>query len=66
MNGPRALDSDDADTDYSISCGIIYAAFRWSRADDALSKFLSLGVKYKVGVCEVSESPVVIYRPLAP
>ncbi|SHY56987.1 Uncharacterised protein [Mycobacteroides abscessus subsp. bolletii] len=63
MNGPQAIDSDDADTDYSIGYGIIYVAFRWARADDALSKFLSLGVRHKVGVCEVSESPVVIYRP---
>lgn len=63
MNGPQALDSDDADTDYSIGYGIIYVAFRWARADDALGKFLSLGAKRKVGVCEVSESPVIIHRP---
>ncbi len=63
MNGPQALDSDDADTDYSIGYGIIYVAFRWARTDEALGKFLSLGVRHSVGVCEVSESPVVIYRP---
>ncbi|WP_234825270.1 hypothetical protein [Mycobacteroides abscessus] len=65
MNGPQALNSADADTDYSIGYGIIYATFRWSRSDEALSKFLSAGVKRRVGICEVSELPVVIYRPPA-
>ncbi|WP_016891308.1 hypothetical protein [Mycobacteroides abscessus] len=63
MNGPHAQDTDDADTGYCIGYGIVYVTFRWARADDALSKFLSLGIKHKVGICEVSESPVVIHRP---
>jgi hypothetical protein len=62
MNGPDAPpDDDEAMTDYSIGAEIVYVAFRWPQADQAREAFIRLGAKHGVGVCEISESPVVVH-----
>lgn len=64
MNGPDApADDDDADTDYVFGQDMLYVSFRWSKFDDARKTFLQLGHAHGIGVCEISESPVVIHRP---
>jgi len=56
MNGPLA--SDDFDnpkvTDYSIGNHIIYSAFAWSVAEQALPMMRSLAIKHSVGFFDVS------------
>jgi hypothetical protein len=64
MNGPDApADDPDADTDYAIGTTILYACFRWSKADLAREVFIRLGQAHGVGVCEISETPAVVHRP---
>ena len=56
MNGPYA--SDDVDnsklTVYSIGETLVYAAFSWSEAEDALKLTFRLAVKHGVGFFNVS------------
>jgi len=56
LNGPYA--SDDVDnpkvTDYSVGKSVIYAAFGWSQADDALNTMFELAAKHGAGFFDVS------------
>ncbi|MGL6234056.1 MAG: hypothetical protein ACRC20_01795 [Segniliparus sp.] len=67
MNGPdsSAGEPEDVDSlaDYSHGSSILYVSFFWSKAEEAREVFVRLGAKHGVGVCEISETPVVIHRP---
>jgi hypothetical protein len=56
MNGPHA--SDDVDdpkvTDFSVGKSVIYAAFAWSEAENALATMRELAIKHNVGFFDVS------------
>lgn len=62
MNGPGAPTDEelmtpgieDRLTDYSIGHHAIYAAFRWSTADEAYDLTRKLAVQHKVGFYDVS------------
>lgn len=53
LNGPLAVDDDNVDysnvTDYSIGTDVIYAAFRWSEAEEAYQKMYELAAKHGTG-----------------
>ncbi|BDE13500.1 hypothetical protein Mkiyose1665_18330 [Mycobacterium kiyosense] len=61
----RTASDGDADTDYAIGHNILYVAFRWSKADHAREVFIERGMAHGVGVCEISETPVLVSRPAA-
>lgn len=65
MNG--SYSSDDVDdpkvTDYSLGSAVVYGAFAWSVADEALSYFRNLAVKHRVGFYEVSAENGEIWTP---
>jgi hypothetical protein len=67
MNGPDAADDDHIDdsADYSIGRHIIYAAFRWSQAEEVYPLVRSLAVEHGVGFYDVSgdEGDGEIYFP---
>lgn len=58
MNGPFAPAEDPEDeaslTDYSIGTKVIYAAFAWSKAEEAYSTAKELAAKHGVGFFETS------------
>ena len=56
MNGPGAVNDDHIEdsADYSIGRHVIYAAFRWSQAEQAYPLVRSLAVTYGVGFYDVS------------
>jgi len=62
MNGPHTppdiddrFDNDDYTlTDYCIGKDVIYCGFRWSIAENAYIKMLTLAKKHKVGFFDVS------------
>ena len=67
LNGPDAPDDEQFDkldesgldvylTDYSIGKNIIYMAFSWSVADDALKKVREIAHLHQVGFCNVSSN----------
>lgn len=65
MNGPDApADDDDADTDYTFGPNVVDVAFRWAKADHAREVFIRMGQAHGVGVCEISESPAIVHRPI--
>jgi hypothetical protein len=74
MNGPDAPEFDDdiefdediEVADYCIGYSIVYVAFGWSEATLARDAFVRLGAKHQVGVCEISEDPLVIHRHVQP
>lgn len=65
MNGPLA--SDDVDdprmTDYSLGRSVIYGAFAWSQAEDALQWAAELAAKHGVGLYEISSESGEIWIP---
>lgn len=59
LNGPLAYEGDDegvrsAQADYTLGRDIIYAAFGWSKADEAYEACLRLAEKHGVGFLDVS------------
>lgn len=64
MNGPYAPGDDELDnmendsyvTDYSVGKEVIYAAFAWSLAEEALETMKELAIKHHVGFFNVSSS----------
>ena len=67
LNGPGAVDDvhvDDA-VDYSIGKALIYAAFRWTQAEDVYPVVRQLAVEHQVGFYDVSgdEGDGEIYFP---
>ena len=62
LNGPytppdvddRIDNDDDKLTDYSIGTNVIYAAFRYSVAEDAFTNMINLAEKYNVGFFDAS------------
>ena len=67
MNGPDAVDDDriDDSADYSIGRHLIYAAFKWSDAEEAYPLVRRLAVEHNVGFYDVSgdEGDGEIYFP---
>jgi hypothetical protein len=67
LNGPGAADDDHVDdaVDYSIGKNLIYAAFRWTQAEDAYPVVRRLAVEHQVGFYDVSgdEGDGEIYFP---
>ena len=56
MNGPGAANDAQIDdsADYSIGHHVIYAAFRWSQAEQVYPLVRVLAVKYGIGFYDVS------------
>ncbi len=67
MNGPDAADDDRIDdaADYSIGRRLIYAAFRWSQAEEVYPLVRRFAVEHQVGFYDVSgdEGAGEIYFP---
>ena len=67
MNGPGAADDDHIDeaVDYCIGSNIIYAAFRWSQAEEVYPIVRRLAVEHGTGFYDVSgdEGDGEIYFP---
>ncbi len=56
MNGPLASDENDDPkvTDHCIGQNVIYSAFAWSVAEEALPKMRELALKHSIGFFDVS------------
>jgi hypothetical protein len=69
MNGPDAVDDTRLDsarvTDYCCASNAIYAAFAWSRQEEAYRHVLKCAAKHKVGFFDVSASDGAVWRPTA-
>lgn len=67
MNGAYTRnDHDDDDpsiTDYSVGSNLIYAAFAWSKAEEALETTFRLAEKHRVGFYYISSSEGEVYLP---
>lgn len=64
MNGPFASkDFDSAVTDYSVGKSVIYAAFAWSKAEQAYTTMLRLAGKHGVGFYDVSGEEGEVWLP---
>jgi hypothetical protein len=67
MNGPYAQaerpTDDDSITDYSIGRNVIYAAFRWSKAEPAYDTAVELAQKHGVGFFDVSSDNGEVWLP---
>ena len=68
MNGPLSdPDADDATvTDYSVGREVIYAAFAWSKAENAREVVFRLAAKHAVGFFDVSTDNGGVWLPGAP
>lgn len=61
---PRELPEEDgAVTDYSVGRSVIYAAFAWSRAQQAHEDVARLAAKHGVGFFDVSSARSEVWRP---
>jgi hypothetical protein len=67
MNGPLAPDADPDDeallTDYSVGREAIYAAFAWSKAEQAYQTMFDLAARHRVGFFNVSSQGLEIWWP---
>ncbi len=65
MNGPYATGDVDNPrvTDYSIGRHLIYAAFRWSEAENASGEMFRLAEKHQVGFFDVSAEDGGVWMP---
>ena len=67
MNGPYAqvdLPEDEAAvTDYSVGRSLIYAAFAWSKAEEAYAVTFRLAEKHGVGFFHVSSTTSDVWLP---
>jgi hypothetical protein len=67
MNGPYSsedLPEDDAVvTDYSIGRSVIYAAFAWSKAEEAYEAVFRLAGKHGVGFFDASSDEAAVWVP---
>jgi hypothetical protein len=67
MNGAYVKDDVDVDdpsiTDYSVGRAIIYAAFAWSKAEEAFKATTRLAEKHRVGFYNLSSSRDEVYFP---
>ena len=65
LNGPHASsDLDDPRlTDYSVACGVIYAAFPWSEAEAAREAVVRLARQHGVGFFDASSEEAAIVYP---
>jgi hypothetical protein len=67
MNGPHAkpeLPPDEATlTDYTIAKGAIYAAFAWSKAEEAGDAAIRLAQRHRLGLFNVSSPSAEVYVP---
>jgi hypothetical protein len=64
-NGPYAKDDGDDTslTDYSVGRTLIYAAFAWSKAEEAYETTFRLAEEHQVGFFNVSSDEGEIYFP---
>ena len=67
MNGPYAPEElpedDSAVTDYSIGRESIYAAFAWSKVEQAYNRVFALAGKHKVGFFDASSETSAVWLP---
>jgi hypothetical protein len=67
MNGPFSSDDlpeDEASvTDYSVGQSVIYAAFAWSKAEEAYQAMFSLAAKHGVGFFNASSDNSEVWLP---
>ncbi|GAA0761653.1 hypothetical protein LRH25_21915 [Ideonella azotifigens] len=67
MNGPFSSDDlpeDEASvTDYSVGQSVIYAAFAWSKAEQAYEAMFSLAAKHGVGFFNASSENAEVWLP---
>jgi len=67
MNGPFSSDDlpeDEASvTDYSVGRSVIYAAFAWSKAEQAYEAMFSLAAKHGVGFFNASSDNAEVWLP---
>ncbi len=67
MNGPFSSDDlpeDEASvTDYSVGQFVIYAAFAWSKAEQAYEAMFSLAAKHGVGFFNASSDNAEVWLP---
>jgi hypothetical protein len=67
LNGPFAsneLPEDESSvTDYSIGQSLIYACFRWSKAEQAHEAVFNLAAKHGVGFCDASSDRGEVWLP---
>ena len=63
LNGDEATGDNDYETDYSIGRVVIYAAFSWSLATEALETALRLAQKHQVGLFDPSFEANTILLP---
>lgn len=67
MNGPYSLEEDPEDelstTDYSVGRNVIYAAFSWSRVEQAYDAVFELAGKLNVGFFDASGATGAVWLP---
>jgi len=67
MNGPLSseeLPEDEATvTDYSVGNAVIYAAFAWSKAEQAYEAMFKLAAKHGVGFFNASSDNAEVWLP---
>jgi hypothetical protein len=65
MNGPFARDDEDhtRTTDYALGRSCIYAAFAWSKADEAYKRVVELAAKHAVGFFDASANTPTMWVP---
>lgn len=67
LNGPFSPDTlaeDEASTtDYSVGRSVIYAAFAWSKAEQAYEAMFRLAAKHGVGFFDVSSGSAEVWLP---
>ncbi|AVP96852.1 hypothetical protein C7S18_06390 [Ahniella affigens] len=67
LNGPFAAndsaDTEAAGTDYSIGRSVIYAAFPWSKAEQAYETMFALAEKHGVGFFNASSEQAEVWLP---
>lgn len=68
MNGPLSdarFNEDEVKlTDYSIGPLIVYASFRWEKAEQAYEHVLGLAAKHQVGFYDASGAKAEVWKPI--
>jgi hypothetical protein len=67
MNGPfssEELPEDESSaTDYSVGIDAIYAAFSWSKAEEAYEHMFKLAAKHRLGFFDASSETAAVWLP---
>ena len=67
LNGPHSMaelpKDESLPTDYCVGRHVIYAAFRWSKAEAAYERVFALAAKHAVGFFDVSSDHAEVWLP---